>query len=205
MRLFTILIICAGLAACAYSYSKIDASNWALITLSYQNQPIHLNIPGGFFREEHPYQSDSVQGLIGLHYDRLSGPNIYGNPRGETRVYIRVNKPQFADMNEYIERNAEIPCDRFIGDPEHQHCVEQEARWSSYEGTARRNWHLFYRNPANRDFASYKYVKLLATGVFLEYEGVIDGPAYTNERTREQRIQLIKDIFSRLKTGLNHE
>ena len=198
MRISIIIIVSLVLTSCLYSYSNIDTTEWKTFEISYENHIVRFESPGGYYQDDNLYMSDSTTGLLELHYDILSGPNIYGIQSGETRLYLRVVNTSFSGIDEYSLGRAELDCEQISNSEHRKSCVDKENLNTHYEGKVDKNWHLFIELSEEDTFTSYTFVTPIGNGVFLEYSGVISGRAFSREKVREERIRMIRDIFDTL-------
>ena len=75
-------------------------------------------------------------------------------------------------------------------------CVDLRNSLTIYEGEIKTGWHLYIYQEKSKSIITYDFVTDLGNGNFIEFTGVISDRAYDRKRVREQRIQLINDIFN---------
>ena len=196
MKTILIPIVFIILTSCTHSYSKIEAKNPTLLRATFQDYEITFRAPGGYNQENKLFQSKSVTGLLELHYDILSGPNVYGSPFGETRVYLRGLNTSFNGIKEYTLRRGEVSCEVHQRTEVYANCIGLKKCLTTHEGEIRDNWNLFIYHNEDDEFLSYTYAKTIGAGKFIEFAGVIEGPAYSRIKVRNERIRMIKDIFN---------
>ncbi len=198
VKLPLLLVVTSLFTSCAYSYSKIDGANRKSFEVQIAGRTAKLESPGGYFRITNLVSYGSMNGLLELHYDFLSGPSVYGMPYGETRIFLYEIRTEFSGIDEYVRRRAEINCEHSTEETTISACIDEESRLRSYLGQARGSWHLLEYFSESKRMLVRDYVMYLGAGVFLQLKGVVSDRAFERQHVRSDRIQMIEDIFGTL-------